>query len=252
MPIALHLVEPRLDLQQGGGQPPLPLIRVRPAIHLGTPLLHEGIDGFQAIRCFEGQPNEGKHSQPMQGQRLLLAFRQTLRGRLVAALQLRLQAMQGGGRLRIRWGRGQACTIALNYPLPYYWTMARKPRLHVPGGVYHVMLRGNGGQDIFFDAEDRSHLYLLIQQGVERYRHRIHGFCCMPNHLHLVIQVKEAPLSQIMQNLAFRYTRWINTKHTRSGHVFQGRYKAILVEADRYLLELVRYIHLTIQSAPAL
>ena len=122
--------------------------------------------------------------------------------------------------------------------------MARKPRLHVPGGVYHVMLRGNGGQDIFFDAEDRSHLYLLIQQGVERYRHRIHGFCCMPNHLHLVIQVKEAPLSQIMQNLAFRYTRWINTKHTRSGHVFQGRYKAILVEADRYLLELVRYIHL--------
>lgn len=66
----------------------------------------------------------------------------------------------------------------------------------------------------------------------------------MPNHLHLVIQVKEAPLSQIMQNLAFRYTRWINKKQTRSGHVFQGRYKAILVEADRYLLELVRYIHL--------
>jgi hypothetical protein len=54
--------------------------------------------------------------------------------------------------------------------------MARKPRLHVPGGLYHVVLRGNGGQDIFFDDEDRYHLYLLIQQGVERYGHRVHGF----------------------------------------------------------------------------
>ena len=74
------------------------------------------------------------------------------------------------------------------------------------------MLRGNGGQDIFFDAADRYHLYLLIQEGIERYRHRLHGFCCMTNHLHLVIQVQEAPLSLIMQNLSFRYTRWINKK----------------------------------------
>ncbi len=122
--------------------------------------------------------------------------------------------------------------------------MARKPRLHLPGGLYHVMLRGNGGQDIFFDDEDRYHLYLLIQQGVERYSHRIHGFCCMPNHLHLAIQVAEDPLSAIMQNLSFRYTRWFNKKQVRTGHLFQGRYKAILVDADNYLLELVRYIHL--------
>jgi REP element-mobilizing transposase RayT len=122
--------------------------------------------------------------------------------------------------------------------------MARKPRLHLSGGLYHVMLRGNVGQDIFFDAEDRHHLYLLIQRGVQRYGHRVHGFCCMSNHIHLVIQVADDPLSGIMHNLSFRYTRWINKKQARTGHVFQGRYKAILVDADRYFLELVRYIHL--------
>ena len=122
--------------------------------------------------------------------------------------------------------------------------MARKPRLHVAGGVYHVMVRGNGGQDIFFEKGDRSHLYLLLQEGLARYGHRVHGFCCMPNHIHFVIQVQNIPLSQIMQNLSFRYTRWINSQQSRRGHVFQGRYKAILVDADEYLLQLIRYIHL--------
>jgi REP element-mobilizing transposase RayT len=106
------------------------------------------------------------------------------------------------------------------------------------------MLRGNGGQNIFFDNEDRNHFYLLIQQGVERYGHRIHGFCCMTNHVHLAIQIAEDPLSRIVQNFSFRYTRWINSKQGRTGHLFQGRYKAILVDTDSYLLELVRYIHL--------
>ena len=122
--------------------------------------------------------------------------------------------------------------------------MARKPRLHVDGGVYHVMLRGNAGQEIFFDDEDRYHLYLLLQEGISRYGHRIHGFCLMSNHLHVAVQVRDEPLSRIMQNLSFRYTRWVNRKQKRIGHLFQGRYKAILVEEDSYLLELVRYIHL--------
>jgi len=122
--------------------------------------------------------------------------------------------------------------------------MARRPRIHIPGGFYHIMLRGNGGQDIFYSAEDRHHFYLLLQQGVSRYSHRIHGFCCMTNHVHLLIQVAEEPLSKIMQNLSFRYTRWINKRKKRIGNLFQGRYKAILVDADQYLLELVRYIHL--------
>ena len=122
--------------------------------------------------------------------------------------------------------------------------MARKPRIHIPGGLYHVTLRGNGGQPIFFSDDDRYHLYLLLQQGVERFGHRIHGFCAMTNHLHLAVQVAEVPLSKIMQNVSFRYTRWINGRQQRIGHLFQGRYQAIVVDAGSYLLELVRYIHL--------
>jgi len=122
--------------------------------------------------------------------------------------------------------------------------MARKPRIHIPGGVYHVMLRGNGGQDIVFCDEDRYHLYLLVQEGVGRFGYRVHGFCWMTNHLHLAVQVGEIALSRCMQNLAFRYTRWINRRERRMGHLFQGRYQAVLVERDSYLLELVRYIHL--------
>ncbi len=122
--------------------------------------------------------------------------------------------------------------------------MARRPRLHVPGGVYHVMLRGNGGQDIFFAKADRRRFLELLAEGVARFGHWVHGFCLMTNHLHLVVQAGEAPLSRAMQNLAFRYTRFLNARRRRIGHLFQGRYKALLVEAEPYLLELVRYVHL--------
>jgi putative transposase len=122
--------------------------------------------------------------------------------------------------------------------------MARKPRIHYPGAVYHVILRGNGGQNIFFTDSDRTRFFLLLQEGVERYGHRIHAYCLMSNHIHLAIQVADTPLSRIMQNLIFRYTRYINAQQKRTGHLFQGRYKALLIDADAYLLELVRYIHL--------
>ncbi len=121
--------------------------------------------------------------------------------------------------------------------------MARKPRIHYPGAFYHVMLRGNGGQDIFSSSEDRNRFYLLLQEGIERYRHRIHAFCLMTNHVHLLIEVGTIPLSQIMQNLSFRYTRYVNARNNRIGHLFQGRYKALLIDGESYLLELVRYIH---------
>jgi putative transposase len=121
--------------------------------------------------------------------------------------------------------------------------MARKPRIHYPGAYYHVILRGNGGQDIFYSKADNAKFYFLLQEGIERFGHRIHCFCLMANHIHLVIQVSAVPLSKIMQNIAFRYTRYINAHKKRVGHLFQGRYKAILIDADTYLLELVRYIH---------
>ena len=122
--------------------------------------------------------------------------------------------------------------------------MARKPRIHYPGALYHVMLRGNGGADIFFENADRRHFLGLVEEGVRRYRHRIHAFCLMANHVHFAVQVGEVALPRIMQNLSFRYTGWINKSRGRVGHLFQGRYKAILADRDSYLLELTRYIHL--------
>jgi REP element-mobilizing transposase RayT len=122
--------------------------------------------------------------------------------------------------------------------------MPRKPRLHYPGAVYHVILRGNSGQDVFFDAGDRTRFFLLLQESVERFGYRLHAFCLMTTHTHLLIQVGDISLSRIMQNIGFRYTQFINRKYQRTCHLFQGRYKALLINADGYLLELIRYVHL--------
>lgn len=122
--------------------------------------------------------------------------------------------------------------------------MARRKRHFLPRATYHVMLRGNDGQPIFFSESDRYRLCLLLQEGVEKFGHRILSFCFMTNHIHLAIQVGEVGLSSIMQNLAFRYTRYINWKLKRIGHLFQGRFKSVLVDSDRYLKALIRYIHL--------
>ena len=100
------------------------------------------------------------------------------------------------------------------------------------------------GSDLFFSNADYCRFLLLLQEGIERYGHRVHAFCLMTNHVHLLIQVGDTPLSRIIQNLGFRYTRYINSKRKEVGHLFQGRYKAILVDEDSYLLELARYIHL--------
>ena len=97
---------------------------------------------------------------------------------------------------------------------------------------------------IFFDDKDRYRFYLFMQEGIERFCHRVFAFCLMTNHIHLALQVGEVSLSRIMQNLTFRYTRWVNWRLKRSGHLFQGRYKSVLVDEDSYLLELGAYIHL--------
>ena len=122
--------------------------------------------------------------------------------------------------------------------------MARKPRIHYAGAVYHVIVRGNARQQIFSETADYLRFLRFMGEGVERYNHRIHAFCLMPNHIHMAVQVGHVSLSRIMQNLCFRYTQWVNRRQDRVGHLFQGRYKAVLVNVDSYLLELVRYIHL--------
>ncbi len=88
--------------------------------------------------------------------------------------------------------------------------MARKQRIHYPGALYHVILCGNAQQDIFFENGDWYRFYLLLQTVVEKFGCHIHAFCLMTNHVHIAIQVGETPLSRIMQNLALRYTTWIN------------------------------------------
>lgn len=122
--------------------------------------------------------------------------------------------------------------------------MARKPRLHFPGAFFHVILQGNGHQQVFLDDTDRTRLLLLIQEGIEKFGHRVHAYCLLPTRLQLVVEVVDVPLSQIMQQLGFRYTRWFNDWHEQVGHLFQGRYKAILINPENYLLDLVRSLHL--------
>ncbi len=122
--------------------------------------------------------------------------------------------------------------------------MARKPRLHFPGAVYHVTLHGNGNQPVFTDATDRTRFLLLMQEGIEKFGHQVHAYCLLNDHIRIVIEVNDVPLSRIMQQLGFRYTRWFNDWHKQAGHLFQGRYKAILISPEDYLLELVREVHL--------
>jgi putative transposase len=103
--------------------------------------------------------------------------------------------------------------------------MARAKRYHNPGCFYHVMLRGNNGQNIFFLDSDRQYMFFLLQEGVENYGHQIHAFCFMNNYIHLLIQIGDVPLPKVMHNLGFRHSQTINRKYETAGHLFQGRYK---------------------------
>jgi len=122
--------------------------------------------------------------------------------------------------------------------------MPRSPRYNFPGAIHHVILRGNQGRPIFYSDYDRVKCCLLIQEVMERYGHRIHGFCLMSNHIHLAMQQGSAKLSTAMQNFTFRYAQRVNRFRDEIGHVFQGRFKSILVDKANYLAKLVRYIHL--------
>jgi len=122
--------------------------------------------------------------------------------------------------------------------------MPRKRRIHYPGAIYHVMLRGNAKQDIFHSDEEYRYFETILAEGLGQFSLTLHAYCWMKNHVHMALQVNDRPLSKLMQNLSQRYTQWFNKKHDRVGHLFQGRYKAILVDKDAYLSELIRYIHL--------
>jgi REP element-mobilizing transposase RayT len=122
--------------------------------------------------------------------------------------------------------------------------VARPLRIEYPGAFYHVTTRGNEQKEIFKNQRDREQFLSYLESATERYGAVIHAYCLMSNHYHLMLETPQGNLSQIMKHINSSYTTYYNVKRKRAGHLLQGRYKAILVEADAYATELSRYIHL--------
>ncbi|WP_221892287.1 REP-associated tyrosine transposase [Teredinibacter haidensis] len=120
--------------------------------------------------------------------------------------------------------------------------MARPLRLEFAGALYHITSRGNRREDIYLTDKDRELFLAVLTEACDRYNWVCHAYCQMSNHYHLLIETPDANLSKGMRHLNGVYTQRFNHNHTRFGHVFQGRYKAILVDKNGYLLEVARYI----------
>jgi putative transposase len=120
--------------------------------------------------------------------------------------------------------------------------MARPLRLEFAGAVYHLTARGNGRAAIYRDDADRALFLRTLAATIERRRWLCHAFCLMTNHYHLLLETQGPTLSRGMRDLNGIYTQAFNRRHRRPGHVFQDRFKAILVERDSHLLELCRYV----------
>ena len=122
--------------------------------------------------------------------------------------------------------------------------MARRPRLLAPGLLYHVITRGNQRQATFLGDDDYDAYLRRLALYRARYGVTLYAYCLMPNHVHLLVRTGTPPLAKFMQGLQQSYTQWFNRVHQKVGHVFQGRYRAIVCDSDEYLVTLVRYIHL--------
>jgi len=122
--------------------------------------------------------------------------------------------------------------------------MARQLRVQFPGALYHITSRGNEKKDIFKHDGDREKFIAYLKEAKERYEFLLYAYALMNNHYHLLVETPLANITQIMHYINSSYTIYFNRKNNRYGHLFQGRYKAILVDKDNYLLELSRYIHL--------
>jgi REP element-mobilizing transposase RayT len=120
--------------------------------------------------------------------------------------------------------------------------MARPLRLAFPGALYHVTTRGNARQAIYLDDQDRQTFLFVLEEVVTRYHWRCHAYCLTDNHYHLLLETPQGNLSVGMRQLNGVYTQRCNRRHARVGHIFQGRFKAVLVERESYLLELCRYV----------
>ncbi len=122
--------------------------------------------------------------------------------------------------------------------------MPRKNRVWFPGAIYHITCRGNRRGDIFYDDIDRlNYLYYLEDTRVKYFFH-LHAYCLMTNHLHLLLETKDNPPGNIMRKLNSRYAISFNKRHNLDGHVFQGRYHAVMIDSHEHFTSTSRYIHL--------
>ena len=121
--------------------------------------------------------------------------------------------------------------------------MARQLRIQYEGAFYHVYSRGNQKQPIFLSDEDLYFFLKILGDAHRKFDVLVHAYCLMKNHYHLMLQTLLANLSRVMHFINTKYSAYLNTKHGRCGHLFQGRYKSILVDAEAYALVLSRYIH---------
>ncbi len=122
--------------------------------------------------------------------------------------------------------------------------MARRPRVFASGLLYHVIVRGNQRQKTFRSDDDYKAYLDRLEKYRAKFHVRIYAYCLMPNHVHLLLETGSTPLAKFMQGLQQSYTQYFNRSYRKVGHLFQGRYKAIICDKDKYLLALVRYIHL--------
>ncbi len=122
--------------------------------------------------------------------------------------------------------------------------MARPLRIEYPGAFYHVMNRGIAGQDLFRTKIDRERFLECLETAVERFSLKIHAYCLMTTDYHLLVETMDANLSRAFQWINVSFAAYFNRKRHRQGHLFQGRFKSVRVEAEEYLKELSRYIHL--------
>jgi REP element-mobilizing transposase RayT len=121
--------------------------------------------------------------------------------------------------------------------------MGRPWREEYKGGIYHVIARGNNKEYIFKESIDKGYFIKQIKETVEGMGYLVYGFVLMDNHYHIIIQTLDKKLQGIMHQINNKYSKYFNSKYERVGHVFQGRYKAILVQDERHLIGLLRYVH---------
>ena len=135
-------------------------------------------------------------------------------------------------------------SLAFCLSLEYICRMSRPLRLEFEGALYHVTARGDRREPIFKDDADREALLDVVRQGVERFDAVVYAYCLMGNHYHFVLQTRQPNLSRLMRHINGVYTQAYNRRHRVAGHLFQGRFKAVVVDGDAYFLEVCRYVDL--------